>query len=350
MTDNTNKEAPTIRLNAKISNIFKLIVEMFIETGEPVASKRLVEKYNLDWSSASIRSMMAELEKNGFLEKQHTSGGRIPSTFGLEYYSKYLVYDNEEYFTTKLDDLLAKRRISIDSTLDEAARVISEMAAFTVVATTNNQSETLKNITLTVLNETSAVIVLITSSGNVQNKIFYFEKDIELKDLRVAVRLFKERLIDTPLIELAKKAETLVPIFSDQVKNFELILQKFVKSIFVFEEKIESKAFNKNAIILSKNISREEIANLLELIENHSIWEAIENSLDEENNIKLDYSRPNMCLISKKIDYTNNENVKEISILGPKNIDVRKSFEALTILEKIIKEKNDGFNGGKKWN
>ena len=337
-----DKNDKNLNLSTKQSEIFKLIVEAYIETGEPIGSKKLLEKNKLECSSATIRNIMSELEELDLLEKLHTSGGRIPSTFGLEYYAKYLVYDPSKYFNQKLDDLLAKRRIRVDATIDEAASIISKMANFTVVATSNNASETLKSIQLTPINDSSAIVVIVTSSGKVDSKMFnYDKKEIELSDLKIAIRLFKERLIDTPLIELSDKAKALAPLFAKQIKNYELILQKFIKTIFVFEEKTNTKAYNKNAIILSKNINREEIAKVLELIEEQSVWETIENNVDEDNNIKLDLSRPNLSIISKRINFEDNENIKELSVVGPSNINFEESFETLDLLEKLIKEKNN---------
>ncbi|TPI02404.1 heat-inducible transcriptional repressor HrcA [Mycoplasma struthionis] len=330
------------KLNSKVLEYFKYIVDMYIETGEPVGSKKLVSKYNLTCSSATIRNIMAQLEKEGFLEKQHTSGGRIPSTLGLEFYTKKLVYNPKKFFENKLEDLLAKRRLNVQTTLDEAAGIVSEMAGFAIVASSNNNSETLKSIQLTTLNDFSAVVVLVTSSGNVQNKIFKFEKELALNDLRIAIRLFKERLVDTPLISLSEKVEALAPILAEQVKNYEIIIQQFIKNIFTFEEKIENKAFNKNSIILSENIERTDLVKILDLIDNHSVWETLENNIDEDNNIKLDFSRPNLNIISKKIGFNNLKNIKELSIVGPKNINISESLEVLDMLEKVIKNENEG--------
>lgn len=91
-------------------------------------------------------------------------------------------------------------------------------------------------------------------------------------------------------------------------------------------------------MILSKNISREELVDLLDLIEKHSVWSTIENNLDEDNKIKLDFSRENLNIISKKIDFENDKNIKEISIMGPKNIDIDETLEALEMLEKIVQK------------
>lgn len=339
---NKNISLDDIKLNDKQTSIFKLIVETYIETGEPVGSKKLVEKCKLNTSSATIRNIMALLETYNLLEKPHISGGRVPSTLGLQYYAKCLIYDPKKYFNQKLEDLLAKRRIRVDATLDEAASIVSKMANFTVVATTNNASELLKSIQLTPLNDISAIVVLVTSTGRVESKMFnYDNKEIQLNDLKIAIRLFKERLIDVPLIELSEKANALMPLFAQQVKNYELVMQQFIKKVFVFEEETKTKTYNKGAIILSESISREDIAKVLELIEKHSVWEAIDNSLDEDNNLKLDLSRPNLSIISKKIGYSNDENIKEISVVGPANINYEESFEAINMLEKMIKEKKN---------
>ena len=70
--------------------ILKLIVEDFIQTAQPVGSHYLLDKYNLNVSSATIRNEMNQLEKEGLLEKTHTSSGRIPSTKGYKYYIEHL--------------------------------------------------------------------------------------------------------------------------------------------------------------------------------------------------------------------------------------------------------------------
>ncbi|RMA79090.1 heat-inducible transcription repressor HrcA [Metamycoplasma subdolum] len=328
-----------IILNENQAIYFKKIVDLYIKTGEPVASKELVSFYKLKVSSATVRAIMAQFEKMGLLEKLHTSGGRIPSTLGLEYYTKYLVYNRKKFFHEKLEDLLAKRRIAVDATVDEAASIISEMAGFTVIATSNNATETLRSIQLTTLNEKQAIVVIVTSSGRVESKMFNIEsKLIKLNDVKIAIRIFKERLIDTPLIYLAERVKSLAPILSEQVKNCEIIIQEFIKNVFVFKEEVTAKTFNKSAMILSENISREEISQVLNLIDSHSVWDAIENNIDEDNNLKLDLSRPNLSIISKKIDFENENNISEISVIGPKNLNVEKGLETFEIVEKILKK------------
>ena len=80
-------------LDKRKKRILQAIVEEYIETAEPVSSGNLVKE--LEVSSATIRNEMAELEKIGFLEKPHTSAGRIPSQKGYRYYVDELVRDDK---------------------------------------------------------------------------------------------------------------------------------------------------------------------------------------------------------------------------------------------------------------
>jgi len=75
--------------------ILREIVDEYIDSAEPVSSAVIVEKYEQDISSATVRNDMAELEKAGYLEKPHTSAGRIPSAKGYRLYvDELLKYDN----------------------------------------------------------------------------------------------------------------------------------------------------------------------------------------------------------------------------------------------------------------
>ena len=66
--------------------VLQAIIEEYINSAEPVSSNALINKYDLNCSSATIRNEMAELEKSGYLDKMHTSSGRVPSAKGYRFY------------------------------------------------------------------------------------------------------------------------------------------------------------------------------------------------------------------------------------------------------------------------
>ena len=82
-------------LNKRKKEILQAIVEEYIQTAEPVSSGSLVENKKIDCSSATIRNEMAELERIGFLEKPHTSAGRVPSQEGYRYYVEELFREDK---------------------------------------------------------------------------------------------------------------------------------------------------------------------------------------------------------------------------------------------------------------
>ncbi|UUD36848.1 heat inducible transcription repressor HrcA [Mycoplasmopsis californica] len=324
-------------LDEKIQSYLKLIVEMYISTGEPVSSGNLLEQYNLDVSSATIRNAMAKLESMDFLVKEHISSGRIPTVKGFEYYGRYLSEDNDTNVQSKIEDIFAKRRLSIDQTLDEALKKISEAYHLTIVTSKDNSSELLKSIQLIPISERQGTIIIVSSFGNVWSKLIDITSNQNIDDVKIAIRLFKERLVDTPLIELAERSKQLAPIFSKIVKNYETLLKNFVENVFQFAQRNINTVYNKSNIILSRDISREDLNNLIETIENNSIWKTIENKTEDDKNIKIEI-RGDSTLISRRLE--NDSQIKEISVVGSKRIDYNAAKTTLNTIGSILESEN----------
>ena len=96
-------------LDDRKKKVLQAIVEEYINTAEPVSSNALTNNEELQYSSATIRNEMADLEKAGYLEKTHTSSGRIPSEKGYRYYVDELLKDDNismeeiKYISDKLE-------------------------------------------------------------------------------------------------------------------------------------------------------------------------------------------------------------------------------------------------------
>lgn len=121
-------------LDDRKKKILQAIVEEYIETAEPVSSNNLVDELNC--SSATIRNEMAELEHIGFLEKTHTSSGRVPSQKGYRYYVDQLVRDDN---LTRQEMQFIKQRLETKvNGLEDLAKIatttLSEITHYTTVA------------------------------------------------------------------------------------------------------------------------------------------------------------------------------------------------------------------------
>lgn len=325
-----------MRDNIKKDNCLKMIVESFIKYGLPVGSENLIKQNNLPVSSATIRNIMVLLEKEGFIEKHHSSSGRVPSIKGIKYYANELTTTSDDELISKLKDIFSKRRVSIDETIDEASKAIADFSKLTFITSNTDYSELLKSITLTEVSPNQAVVVLITSTGRVENKSINLNKSINTKDLSIAVRFMQERLLDFPISELSERVIELTPIFKTQIKNAEELVVTFVNEIFYFVLNNNRKIYGKSFIIESEDISRKDLSKLIHRIENESIWDSIQERSIEGENLKIDIGVNKASLISKKITIGNSS--KEMSIIGTHRMDYSKARNILNIIEKFLKE------------
>ena len=123
-------------LDKRKKQILQAVIDEYINTAEPVSSATLVNKYGLNYSSATVRNELAELESNGYLDKTHTSSGRVPSEKGYRFYVDELVNDEDisleeiKYIQSKLSGKVNE----IEELTKIATTTLSEITHYTTVA------------------------------------------------------------------------------------------------------------------------------------------------------------------------------------------------------------------------
>ena len=123
-------------LDKRKKEILQAIIDEYINTAEPVSSATLVNKYGLDYSSATVRNELAELEDNGYLDKPHTSSGRVPSEKGYRFYVDERINDEDisveeiKYIQNKLSTKVNE----IEELTKIATTTLSEITHYTTVA------------------------------------------------------------------------------------------------------------------------------------------------------------------------------------------------------------------------
>ena len=322
-----------MKRNGLKNHVLKLIVEEYVADAKPVGSVYLINKYELKVSSATIRNIMVDLETAGLIQKSHTSSGRIPTARGYEFYAKYLTIAIEDQMAEKIKDIFAHRRTSIDTTIDEAVSIISQISQLTVVTSETKGTELLKSIALTPISARSAIIVLITSSGKVDTKELHLDNQLKLNDLKIAIRIFQERLYNIALAQIPETIRMLEPVLRTKIKNYEQLIESFVSQIFTsYVNMTQNHVFGKSYIIQARDIERTNLSQIIDLIEKQSIWESIDEKNYLEDNLKLEILPSNASLISKRLNI--NGHIKDISIVGPARMDYSKAKNILHMIEK----------------
>ncbi len=168
-------------LSDRKKQILKAIVEAHIALGEPVGSKYLTENMQLSCSSATIRNEMAELEEAGYLEKTHTSSGRIPSDLGYRFYVDGL-RDSYAMSQTELDEMSKAMKVrmnELDGVLESASKLASSLTNYTGIAIKPRPaSACISRFEIMPLDEHTFITVMLTSTGSVKSRTMSSEKSI----------------------------------------------------------------------------------------------------------------------------------------------------------------------------
>ena len=279
-------------LDERKRKVLQAIVEEYINTAEPVSSNALLNKYDIQCSSATIRNEMADLEKRGLLDKVHTSSGRIPSAKGYRYY---------------VDELLKDDNISL-----EEVKYISDK-----LETKVNEIEDLT--------------------------IIKFDEDITEKQVETINYMFNNKLKNQPIETIDKPLEEyLYQEMSDMVKVIKPIIEQIKKVLFTDEEihmqgtrrELDLPEFN--SLQVAKNFmnildEKELIADMLNsgFAEDINVYIGGE---DEKEELK-DFS---VVTFKHKVG---NKDLGTIGIIGPKRMDYSK---VISIMKYISKKLNEG--------
>lgn len=160
-------------LDARSREILRLIVDAYVETGAPVGSRTLSRKMGLELSPATIRNVMADLEDLGLLMAPHTSAGRLPTDRGLRLYVDGLLergnltQDEREH----IDGQCAVSGRSVSQVLERAGTLLSDLSRCAGLVVAPKHDGSLKHIEFVSLGPGRALVVLVTESGQVENRI-----------------------------------------------------------------------------------------------------------------------------------------------------------------------------------
>lgn len=163
---------------ARKQKILAAIIESYIQNGEPVGSKSLIEETGLNVSSATVRNDMAELTGKGYIVQPHTSAGRIPTALGYRYYidNSMNVVPISGQGRQYIYEQLQKTDDSPESILQGAADLLSKLTGQAAVTTTpGGENSRIRNLSFVQTGAHSAMVILIASNGTIKTRLFRCE-------------------------------------------------------------------------------------------------------------------------------------------------------------------------------
>ncbi|MGI6325295.1 MAG: heat-inducible transcriptional repressor HrcA [Bacilli bacterium] len=325
-------------LSKRQSELLKLIVDNYIKTARPVGSKTICDV--LDCSSATIRNEMATLEELGYIEKMHTSSGRVPSEKGYRYYVDNLMeakkMTGEDML--KLQAIFHNQSLQINDVIIKGMEIISEITNYTsVVLGSSAKDNRLKQVEIIPLEKEAIVAIVITDKGHVENRKMDIP-GVPLEDVRKVVALINNLLIGTPINEISSKLEyEIKPIIAKYVKQHEILYNAFYNAFVDFSTKSSIQLMGKSNFLKQPEFNTaERMREIITKLEDEQLVKYVSTN---ENDIKIYIGSEsnldeNITMVKTKYVIGNEEGT--IAIIGPKRMEYDRVVSLLNYIKKNI--------------
>ncbi|SET61696.1 heat-inducible transcription repressor HrcA [Oceanobacillus limi] len=325
--------------------VLQVIIDDFIDSAHPVGSRAISKRKDITFSAATIRNVMADLEDMGFLEKTHSSSGRIPSEKGYRYYVDHVIAPSIQ--NGKLDimqHIIQDEFIEMEKLVQKSAEVLSDLTSYTSIILGPEIYETkVKQLQIVPLSKQTAVAILVTDSGHVEHHSFTIPVEINASDLEKMVNILNERLQGVSLARLPEVLNTeVLSLMKIYVNDFEKAYD-YLKSAFFSEQPTKLYIGGKTNILMQpefKDVEKirsfysmmedeDEVVNLLK-----NPQHGIRVSIGHENKLEAiqDFS-----LITASYQLGENQ-TGTIALLGPTRMEYRKVITLLNALSNEMTE------------
>ena len=197
-------------LGIRTEKILEAIVTEYILTGEPVGSRTVSRMKDIGLSAASIRNIMSDLTDLGYITQPHVSAGRIPTDVGYRFYVDAMLEAAPltvgEQIT--IESLISEAGLDIRDVLRQSSAVLAELSRQAgVVTATPALEQTFKTIEFIKVSNDKILVVLISTSGFVQNKMILDENNVDQTTLESYSRMLNDMLKDLDLSQAKERIE-----------------------------------------------------------------------------------------------------------------------------------------------
>ena len=330
-------------LDKRAQILLKTLVEHYISDGQPVGSRTLSKGSGLDLSPATIRNVMSDLEGLGFITSPHTSAGRIPTHRGYRFFVDTLL-------TVKPLQSQEIQRLEFELSspdpqelISSAAGLLSSLSQFAgVVMIPKRRSIAFKHLEFLPLSEKRILVIIVTSDGNVQNRIIVAEKPYSAAELTQATNFFNHHYAGSTFEQVQKKLhEELKQIQSDMMRLMSAALEASSKGMHEEDNVVISGERNLLQVDdLSANVTSlrklfeifERRTSLMQLLDNSQRAEGIQIFIGGESG----YLPLDECSMVTAPYEAEGEVVGTLGVIGPTRMAYERVIPIVDVTAKLL--------------
>ena len=195
---------PLSEMDARARDVFRDIVQSYLESGQPIGSRTLALSSGLSLSPASIRNTMADLTRYGLLSAPHSSAGRMPTQMGLRLFVDGLLELGEVDARDRkaLDDRLSNDSVNATQLMEQASSMLAGLAGgagLVLTPTTSSDGKSVRHVDFVHLDagpsgHAQALVILVYADGHVENRIMEYPEGVLPASLESAGNFLSTRL------------------------------------------------------------------------------------------------------------------------------------------------------------
>ncbi|HZK33114.1 MAG TPA: heat-inducible transcriptional repressor HrcA [Tissierellaceae bacterium] len=326
------------------------IINSYIISAEPIGSRTITKKYDLGVSSATIRNEMSDLEDLGYLNKPHSSAGRVPSDKAYRLYVNELLEKKEYRTNTKkkneIKNILTQESREIEHLLQNSAKILSALTNYTALAISPQlNGSTIKHIQLIPIDDLQILMVLVSNTGVVKNSIFRLKESIPENQITILSNFLNEKLkgmsvekinenvsgdILKEIYEFKNIIDNIIPIITqsmEDVDNIDLYSDGINKILNFPEYNDLEKAKTFMKFIEDKDA-------VVELLLNNPISKDVEIRIGDENI----YAPIKDCSLLTTTYKLGDKTIGKIGVIGPTRMDYSAVINTLQLFSENITE------------
>ena len=193
------------QLDARTQHLFRVLVENYINDGQPIGSRTLARVSDLDVSPATVRNIMSDLEVLGYLHSPHTSAGRVPTAQGYRLFVDTLIEVKPLNSTvvTGLKSRLTDTNVTQKAVVQTASNLLSSLTHMAgVVTMPKHDKAAFRQIEFLSLSDRRILAILVVDQKEVHNRIIHLDKDYSASELREAANYLNDILAGRTLHEV----------------------------------------------------------------------------------------------------------------------------------------------------
>ena len=338
-----SKKISEISQRAKF--IFKVLVENYLSTGQPMGSKSISSKLNYDLSPATIRNVLNEINLHGLIQRDHFSAGSLPSDFGLQFYTQALLEPGQIDKNEK--QLIDSTNFSdFSQEYEKITSILNGLSNQASLVINNEKVPKISKISFHTIDKKRVIFIVENDDGTTTNRLVETPENIEIRDLNVISEFLNKFTNNQSPIQIEKNIKIFLQEAQNEInKTTKLLLEQGIK---INKNNKSEKFFVRGlpSLVNSKiDTDLDTLNELLSEIETGKMANKMIKALKKSKGVQIFigsntnlFKNTNLSMIFSNYQ-TKNGLTGAIGVIGPKRIDYQRIVPIVNYMSEIISNK-----------